>query len=260
MHLERLYEQYNHREFVHPDPLEFLYGYPDARDREIVGLVASCLAYGRVATILVNTRAVLDVLGPHPARGLEAYTLRGLEAELSGFKHRFTTGRQMARLLWGARKAVGSYGSLNECFLSGLPEGGDMADGLHEFAGALAGLGGFSGEFLIPSPRKGSACKRLNLYMRWMVRHDEVDPGGWKGISPAGLIVPLDTHMFRAGHALGFTGRRQPDFKAALEVTGGFRQIVPDDPVRYDFCLTRLGIRAETGPAEFLRRVDKTQG
>lgn len=257
--LEELYREYNHRDFVHPDPLEFLYAYPDIRDREIVGLVASALAYGRVATILLNTRIVLDVLGPHPAQRLAGAGRKGLQEELAGFKHRFTTGLQMAGLLWGIRAALAAYGSLNDCFLAGMPEDRSMTVALHEFGSALGDLGSFPCDFLLPTPEKGSACKRLNLYMRWMVRDDEVDPGGWHGVSAADLIVPLDTHMFRTGHAFGFTRRRQADLRAALEVTDGFRRIVPDDPVRYDFSLTRLGIRAEAGLDGFLRRIDKPQ-
>ena len=93
-----------------------------------------------------------------------------------------------------------------------------------------------------------------------MARSDDVDPGGWEGVSPARLIVPLDTHMFRTGRAMGFTKRKTADIKAALEVTEGFRRIVPGDPVRYDFSLTRLGIRGESSLEEFLAGIDETQG
>ncbi len=95
---------------------------------------------------------------------------------------------------------------------------------------------------LLPSPGKGSACKRLNLFLRWMVRSDDVDPGGWSGVDAGKLIVPLDTHMHRMGLEVGLTRRKQADMQAALEVTRAFRTIAPEDPVRYDFALTRLGI------------------
>jgi len=96
---------------------------------------------------------------------------------------------------------------------------------------------------LLPCPEKGSACKRYHLYLRWMVRKDAVDPGGWDGISASKLIVPLDVHMHRICMGLGLTSRAQADLKTALEVTQRFRAIVPEDPVRYDFALTRTGIR-----------------
>ena len=87
--------------------------------------------------------------------------------------------------------------------------------------------------------------KRLNLFLRWMVRRDDVDPGGWDSVSRGRLVVPLDTHLFRIARTLGFTDRKSADLAAALEITDRFREIAPDDPVRYDFALTRLGIRAD---------------
>ena len=105
---------------------------------------------------------------------------------------------------------------------------------------------------LLPCPEKGSACKRFHLFLRWMVRNDAVDPGGWDGISASKLIVPLDVHMHRICMRLGLTSRAQADLKTALEVTGRFRAIVPEDPVRYDFALTRIGIRNDIDLAEIM--------
>ena len=95
----------------------------------------------------------------------------------------------------------------------------------------------------MPCPEKGSACKRLNLFLRWMVRKDAVDPGGWDDIPRSMLIIPLDTHMFRVGKTLGLTSRNQAGLMAALDISAGFKQWSPDDPVKYDFALTRFGIR-----------------
>ncbi|HEY5502207.1 MAG TPA: TIGR02757 family protein [Candidatus Anoxymicrobiaceae bacterium] len=246
---------------MHPDPLEFLYDYPDVADREIVGLVASSLAYGRVAQLLKSIRVVLDIIGPRPVEFVASASAGSLEKSLSGFKHRFTTGSQIAGLLAGARGAIEKYGSLNGCFTSGMePSEHTVLEAMNRFATELTGSSGCPCDFLLPSVAKGSACKRLNLYLRWMVRSDEVDPGGWSGVSPAALIVPLDTHMYRTGQAMGFTTRKSADIKAAQEVTEGFRRIVPEDPVRYDFSLTRLGIRSESSLEEFLGGIEETQG
>ncbi|MBW2545477.1 MAG: TIGR02757 family protein, partial [Deltaproteobacteria bacterium] len=111
----------------------------------------------------------------------------------------------------------------------------------------------------VPLPAKGSACKRLNLFLRWMVRRDDVDPGGWDDIPPSKLVIPLDTHMHRICLAFGFTKRKQADMKTALEITDSFRAIVPDDPVRYDFALTRLGIRKDAAPASLLNKWEHIQ-
>ena len=122
-----------------------------------------------------------------------------------------------------------------------------MGPAAGRFARTQFDMSGGYRQCLLPSPESGSACKRLNLFLRWMVRSDAVDPGGWSGVSPAMLIVPLDTHMHRIAAKLGLTKRRAADFRAAREVTGAFRTIAPEDPVKYDFALTRLGIlRSET--------------
>jgi uncharacterized protein (TIGR02757 family) len=249
--LEGLYRRLNRRCFVEPDPLQFLYGYPDIRDRELAALVASALAYGRVAGILKSVSLVLEILGPSPHAFLMSASRRRLLEGLSGFRHRFSTGEDVADLLWSARDVIRSCGSLEACFLSGLsPSHDSVLPALSSFVGSLRASGGRDG-FLLARPEKGSACKRWHLFLRWMVRRDEVDPGGWNRVPPSMLIVPLDTHMHRIGARLGGTSRRQADAKAAMEVTDMFRLIAPDDPVRYDFCLTRLGIRSDADPDEF---------
>jgi uncharacterized protein (TIGR02757 family) len=238
--LERLYAALNRREYVSPDPLQFLYEYDDPADREIVGLVASSLAYGRVAQILRSVQDALNRMG-RPRRFVEDSSTAKMAKAFAGFRHRFTTGDEMAAMLSGAALAIKRHGSLGRCFASCLARGDEtILPALCGFAKALG-----SGTSLLPCPDRKSACKRLNLYLRWMVRHDDVDPGGWKGVAPSKLIVPLDTHMYRISKRLGFTRRKSADLATAIEITAAFREIAPDDPVRYDFALTRLGIRSD---------------
>jgi len=218
------------------------------------------LAYGRVAQILKSVASVLESLAPSPSECVLNSSKRDLERLLSGFKHRFTTGAQLTGVLHGVGGAIREYGSLNACFTSGLSAGDPtVLPALELFTAEISRLGRCSCHYLLPAPSKGSACKRLNLYLRWMVRSDEVDPGGWKGVSPSLLVVPLDTHMHRAGTALGLTSRGQATLRTALEITEGFRRIAPEDPVRYDFSLTRLGIRSETSLDEFLQTLTKNK-
>ncbi len=250
--LDRLYAHYNRRRFVHPDPLEFLYDYPNVRDREIVALIASSLAYGRVSQILSSVRAILERMAIAPARFVERSSDEQMTAAFAGFKHRFTTGHDMADLLRGVRSALVRYGSLERCFEAGLdstePE---MVSALARFAEALTppdstrppGDSRRSTFRLLSSPSGGSACKRLNLFLRWMVRQDAVDPGGWHRVPAEQLIIPLDTHMYRISRVLRLTSRKAADLRTAREITSAFRVIAPEDPVRYDFALTRLGIR-----------------
>ena len=222
-----------------------MYGYEDPRDQEIAGLISACLAYGRVAQILSSVARVLDLMIPGPRAHLEAVSEEELRAALGGFRHRFTGGSEMASLLVGIKRALSAHGSLEALFLSGMAAGDRtvlpglavFVDQLREYAGGADACAS-----LLASPRDGSACKRLNLYLRWMVRRDAVDPGPWTSVSPSLLVVPLDTHMFRIARSLGLTARNQPDLKSALEITEGFARFHPNDPVRYDFSLTRLGI------------------
>ena len=242
--LDALYARFNRPEFIHPDPLEFLYHYEDPADRELVGLIASSLAYGRVAQILKSVSKALERMGPSPSRFLADVSRDVLRKTFEDFKHRFTTGDQLAGLLLGIKQALRRDGSLERCFVKHMGPGDTtILPALAAFVQELNGEGVDQGCRFLPSPLGGSACKRLNLFLRWMVRSDDVDPGGWSGVSPSRLVVPLDTHMHRIGLSTGFISRKQADLRAALEMTEAFRAIIPDDPVRYDFALTRLGIR-----------------
>lgn len=243
--LNDLYVRYHHAEFIHPDPLEFVHRYENPSDRELVALIASSLAYGRVRQILKSVGGVLDRLGPSPSDFLLSNKSADvLEAMFSDFKHRFTEGRHLTALLLGARKVILRYGSLHKCFLSKCrPQDENIIETLSAFVEELSAESPSDVGMLLPSPRKGSACKRLNLFLRWMVRCDEIDPGGWQGVNPAQLVIPLDTHMHRFSLSIGLTNRKQADLKTALEITQSFRLFSPEDPVRYDFALTRPGIR-----------------
>lgn len=245
--LDALYHEYNRRERVLPDPLGFLYGYDDLRDREIAGLLASSLAYGRVAQIRSSLSRVFESMGPSPLHFLGRSTHRSLTAAFGGFTHRFASGRHLVAMMLAIQSVIDRYGSIEGCFLSGMTDDSDtVLPALTRFAGALTA--GFASQLghLIPLPERGSACKRLNLFLRWMVRKDDVDPGGWDRIPASRLIIPLDVHMHRMGIHLGLTRRRQADMRTALEITRSFRRIVPEDPVRYDFTLCRMGMNGIT--------------
>lgn len=253
--LERLYRRYNRRRFVSPDPLQVLYDYPDARDREIAGIIASGLAFGRVEQTLAAIHRVLEPMGASPRQFLLAASSRDLSDIFSSFQYRFVKGGQLSAFLGGLKAALLHYGSLESLFSSFLPpEAAERgrAERPEELIAALSGgverlleLSGLASSYLLASPAKKSACKRLFLYLRWMVRKDRVDPGGWQFAAPSCLVVPLDTHMFHIACDLSLTSRRQANLAAALEITRGFSRICPEDPVKYDFVLTRFGIRQE---------------
>jgi uncharacterized protein (TIGR02757 family) len=171
-------------------------------------------------------------------------TPEGLRGSVRGFRHRWTDDEDLGALLCGMRATLRRHGSLEACFRAHQPaSAGNCLPGL---AGLIGELGAFkTGNSLLPDPTRGSACKRLHMYLRWMVRRDDVDPGCWTTVTPSLLLVPLDTHLHRVTRAWRMTRRKQADLKAAEEVTGVFRRMVPEDPVRYDFVLTRFGIRPD---------------
>ena len=278
----RMYDRYNRRRFVSPDPLEFLYHYDDPADREVVALLAASLAYGRVAQILKSVAWVLDRLGPAPAAFISACSRPTVTKTCKGFRHRFCDHKHMAAFLWGIRGVLHEFGSLEACFARHVPAWGEQAeaqtlqslhkshksqtlsktshDALVGFVGDLRTLGAADCGHMLADPAKGSACKRLHLFLRWQVRSDSVDPGGWQCIDKQRLVIPLDTHMHKIGSALGMTCRKQADIRAAAEITAAFRRFCPDDPVKYDFGLTRLGIRQECDMEAFLAECRQAAG
>jgi uncharacterized protein (TIGR02757 family) len=236
-----VYQRYHRPDYIAPDPLLFPRAYDRIADREIVAFVAAALALGRVQSIIGAVRWVLDRLqSPHDV--LVSADEGDLQARYGGFVYRFFTGYELVGLFLGMQGVLRAFGSLEACFCEGLHAGGSVYAGLGLLTSQVRERSGRNLGILIADPAKGSACKRLCLFLRWMVRHDAVDPGGWHRVSPAGLLFPMDTHTFRISSLLGLTSRRQPDQRTVVEVTDAFRAIDPEDPVRFDFSLSRLGI------------------
>lgn len=226
--------------------------YDDPADIELAGLLASALALGTATAITRAATSLLDLLGAHPARALAAMSDGAMHAALSGFRYRFFDGNDLAAFLCAARNLSARHGSLERAFLSvDDPAEADYAGTASRFVQSLAGQAARSDAWrsnLFPDPERGSAAKRVFLYLRWMVRRDAVDPGPWLGADPARLVIPLDTHMAAACRRLGLLARRATDLKAAREALAAFRSIRPDDPARYDFCMTRPGIHPDLSP------------
>ena len=243
--LDELYEQYNRVEYIHPDPLEFLLAYPNIKDREIVGLVASSLAYGHVSQILRSVAKIIHAMGTSPYTFTINSTRSSLKKTFKDFVHRFATGDHISNLLLGVKMVIQQYGSLNQCFSMAFSDKDtNILTAMDFFVEEILSWENDPGH-LVARPEKGSACKRMNLFLRWMVRQDRVDPGGWTDIPPSKLIIPLDTHMHRISQKLCLTEKKQANLNTALEITEQFKKICPEDPVKYDFTLTRFGIRTE---------------
>ena len=242
--MESHYRRFNRKRYISPDPLELVYEYEKPGDREVVGLIASALALGRVKSIIDSAGYILKKL-PNPARDLHESSEGSIRKRFTGFRYRFFSENDLAELLLGIGGVLRRFDSLENCFQESLdPSNKTSVPALTGFVRAIRVHTGGRLKML-PDPARGSACKRLHLFLRWMIRDDAVDPGVWTGITPSILLVPMDVHMHRISTALGMTERKQADLKNALEVTSRFKAIRPDDPVRYDFCLTRVGIHPD---------------
>lgn len=231
------------------DPIRLVIDYPDPGDREIAGLLAALLAYGRVDLLRAHTAEMLGRLGPHPAQRLR----RGIP-NMEGLAYRFHRAVDLAALLAGVRALLIRHGSMARAFTTHWEPRRELRAALAGFVGEIREAAGPAGpglKFLLADPVRGGACKRWHLYLRWMVRSgaDDPDLGLWSEVVPcSALLVPLDTHLVRVGGRLGLTTRRTPDWRMAEELTASLRRICPEDPVRYDFPLCHLGIAGDCPP------------
>jgi uncharacterized protein (TIGR02757 family) len=250
--LERQYAAYD-REEAARDPVHLLRRYRDPADLEIAAFCASALAFGRVESVIRSAGRLLDVLGPRPAAFVRRFHPARDRAALRGFVHRWVKARDVAALLWVLRQMLERSGSIEAFFLEGFDGASeDVGPALESFsARALAlDLSAAYGRVprrpavasFFPRPGGGSACKRLNLFLRWMVRRDGVDLGVWRRVPPSKLVVPLDTHVVRLGRCLRLTRYRSPGWRMAADLTATLRRIDPSDPVRFDFALCHIGI------------------
>jgi uncharacterized protein (TIGR02757 family) len=259
-HLEEVYQSVELDERLAADPVAFPRRYFGRRDQEVAGLLAATLAYGRVelfGSVLDTLFARLDACGG-PAHVVAHFDPEQMIRALGPLGYRFNTGIDWVLLLGGLQRVYAEVPSL-EALL--LPSGDTIEAGLIRLVARLRTevvanaerCGVEAGRFedlprglryLLPSPSSGSACKRWNLYLRWMVRPatDGVDLGLWTGVEPRALVVPLDTHVLRISRFIGLTSRRDGSWRTALEVTDALRVFDPDDPVRFDFSLAHLGI------------------
>jgi uncharacterized protein (TIGR02757 family) len=218
---------------------------------EIAALVAAVLAYGRVETIIKNVNDLFNRMDDAPVNFVRNSTFREKCTRFKGFKHRFNNGYDLAAVLHAAGKVICRFGSLGSHFAHGIAEKDlTIMNALDRFTLSLKNHARRCApdrakeiDFLLSSPASGSACKRMNMYLRWMIRpRDGIDLGIWTILSPSRLIMPIDTHVARIARAIGLTGRNTADWVMAEEVTGRLRDIDPADPVRFDFSLCRSGM------------------
>jgi len=244
-----LVRRYERPEFIAEDPVSVPHGFDDPGDREVIALFAALLAWGRRPTILSKLADLCERMNWRPFSFVRRFDPERDAASLADFRHR-TFGPEDALALVGALSAVlERHGTLERAFAAGMSPGApDVEAGIEAFSGRLISILPESGARLrrhVARPSTGSACKRLNMYLRWMVRPGPVDLGLWTSVSPAQLILPLDVHSGRQARQLGMLARNQDDWKAALELTANCRSIYPEDPVRCDFAFFGPGANGD---------------
>jgi len=244
------------------DPIAFARRYADPRDAEIAGLVAAMLAFGRVdlfRPVVARILATADGRGG-PRAYVEAFVPDRDGADLADVVYRWNRGIDFTLLFATLRRVIGRHGGLEPLFAGWRPTHGDVGRALDQGVSALRAAAvevapscgiparsfadlprGF--RYFLPSPSDGSACKRWNMYLRWMARPaDGVDLGLWTAVPTRALVVPLDTHVGRIANLVGLTRRTDGSWRTAVEVTRNLARLDPDDPVRFDFALAHLGI------------------
>jgi uncharacterized protein (TIGR02757 family) len=255
--LDGLYHEYN-RDDSASDPVHLVRPFGDPADREVAAFCAAALAFGRVASVLQSIASLFRIMGPRPARFVRGFDPANPHVHLRAMVHRWTRGEDLAALLWMLRQMLEHSGSLEAYFAGGLSadheDVGPALDSFSTRALALDITRAYGRRpkrpgvcYFFPRPSGGSACKRLNLFLRWMVRRDEIDLGVWSAVPASKLVVPLDTHVIRLGRCLRLTRYTSPGWRMAADITASLRRLNPDDPVRFDFSLCHLGMRNACG-------------
>jgi len=242
--LEEKYLQYNNPSFIVCDPISVPHSFSDPRDKEISGFMTAVIAWGRRDLILRNSRLMLELMDNTPYE----FIMSASENEiyrLSGFVHRTFNGIDCMYFIKGLRYIYSNFNSMEKILLQGMKAGGSLKEGLSHLRSVFFSLPHASrNEKHFANVMGGAAGKRLNMFLRWMVRKDNngVDFGIWKKIDPAMLYIPLDLHSGNTARRLGLLTRKMNDWKAVEELTEVLREFDPADPVKYDFALFGLGV------------------
>ncbi|QWR76601.1 TIGR02757 family protein [Candidatus Magnetomonas plexicatena] len=248
--LDSFYDSFDFKERVLNDPIEFPSMYKTPGDIEVSGLIAASFAYGKVTLFKPVIRQILEKMGKSPYEFLINFDVKNEGKLFSGISYRFNRNEDVLAFLLVIGEILKNYGSIKTLFLQNF--NGSIYNSISGFVQYALSVNtepvygnnrqpsGFLQFF--PDPVKGSACKRINMYLRWMVRNKDIDFGLWTEIPPSDLVIPLDTHISKVARCLGLTKRKANDWRAAVEITQALSALDPLDPLKYDFALCHHGI------------------
>jgi len=240
--LELKYDQYNNPEFINTDPVSVPHLFSTKQDIEISGFLTAMISWGFRKSIIQNATILMEMMGMAPSEFIRSFTTSDLEP-FNKFVHRTFNGSDCIFFLRSLQNIYTNYGGLENCFVRSPAAG--VKSRIDAFRRIFLGLPHPQRhEKHIANPLKGASCKRINMFLRWMVRNDRrgVDFGLWKSVQPSELICPLDIHTGNVARKLGLIKRKLNDWEAAEELTNALRKFDPEDPVKYDFALFGLGI------------------
>ena len=245
--LERLHDRYNNENFIEADPISVPHSFTRTVDREIAGFLAATIAWGHRRAIVQSAHRMMRYMDNAPEDFVRNATESDMEY-LRTYVHRTFNGVDFQDFVRGLRHIIEEWGSVGNYFETRYEEHGDLRPVFSDFRRDFFAVEHDPHcEKHLSSIDKGAACKRLCMYLRWFVRHDDrgVDFGLWRRIPMSALYMPLDIHTGRMGRNLGLLGRKQSDWKAVEELTASLRELNADDPVRYDYSLFGLGISGD---------------
>ncbi len=244
--LDEYVEQYNHPRFIENDPICLPHRFSKKQDIEISAFWTAMLAWGQRKTIINKATELFEMMDNAPFDFIKNHEEKDRERFLV-FKHRTFQATDTLYFLAFLQWFYQAHDSLEEAFLQNLTEQdehvGKALEGFHHLFFSLPDAPQRTRKHL-STPASKSACKRLNMFLRWMVRQDRqgVDFGIWKKIKPAQLLIPLDVHVDRVARRFGLIGRKQTDWLTVLELTENLKKFDPTDPVKYDFALFGMGV------------------
>ncbi|MGE0703916.1 MAG: TIGR02757 family protein [Vicinamibacterales bacterium] len=255
--LDRLYTTFNAPDSA-SDPIQIVRRFKRPDDLEVVAFSAASLAFGRVASVLQSIERLLAVMGPHPADYVRRFDPSRDRPAFAGLGHRWVRADDVIALVWLMKQMLERSGSIEAFFTDGGDASAeDVGPDLDRFAARAMSMDLRAAyrrvparpgvAFFFPRPSAGSACKRLNLFLRWMVRRDALDLGVWSSVAPSRLVVPLDTHVVRVARCLRLTRYTSPGWRMAQDITRSLRTLDPDDPIKYDFAICHLGMMNACG-------------
>ncbi len=239
--LNRKAEEYDRAFFIEADPVSVPHRFSNARDQEISGFFAAIFAWGNRKTIINKANELMELMDNAPSEFIKNASAPELR-RLQEFRHRTFNYTDLLYFIEFFRHHYQRHSTLEAAFT--MNEAWAMEERLNNFHSYFFSLEDVPQRTRkhIAAPFRNSSCKRLNMFLRWMVRKSEVDLGLWKNIPAAQLIIPLDVHVARVARHFGLLQRKQTDWQAAIELTGELRKLDKDDPCKYDFSLFALGV------------------